>query len=213
MDTSNSKWSAATTESAMKLKTFLRNKNVVALIAFNLDIQKIFLQASKEFQKRHGTIIGQLERRIFMQDELDDYKTQDGGETLQDLVKNSYCFTTKGQATAHLRGTSTIQNPKICTSLEDFEKKHVVYGGQYLEVNDADYEVTQNNQKVNKKFGKLSDIKNGYIDNIIGTNPMSRNSYIHSVGAILKAFVQIRKTKLVLDIGCVLQKTLKPISQ
>ena len=151
-----------------------------------------------------------------MQDELDDYKTQDGGETLQDLVKNSYCFTTKGQVTAmlqELQRSGNIQNAKRCTSLEDFEKKHVVYGGQYLEVNDADYEVTQNNQKVNKKFGKLSDIKNGYIDNIIGTNPMSRNSYIHSVGAILKAFVQMRKTKLVLDIGCVLQKTLKPISQ
>ena len=188
-DTTNRIWSAATTESAMKLKTFLTNKNVVALIAFNIDIQKIFLVASKEFQKRHGTIIGQLSMRHWMEEELQHYKTRAGGSTITNLIMNSYCFTTKGQATAHLRGTSTIQNPKICTSLEDFEKKHVVYAGRYLETNDADYEVTENKQKVSKKFGKLSAIKNAYLDNIIGTNPMSRDSCIHVVTAILNYFL------------------------
>ena len=172
MDTSNRIWSAATTESAMKLKTFLTNKNVVALIAFNIDIQAIFVLASKEFQKRHGTIIGQYDRRIWMQDELACIKNKIGGSTLENLVKNSFCFTTKGQATSMLRGNSNIQNPKRCTSLEDYEKKHVVYAGRYLETNDADYEVTENKQKVSKKFGKLSAIKNAYIDNIIGTDPM-----------------------------------------
>ena len=38
--------------SARKLRKFLLNKNVVAMIAFNLDIQELFKLASLEFQKK-----------------------------------------------------------------------------------------------------------------------------------------------------------------
>ena len=167
LDTHNRIWSESTVEQATKLKKFLKNKHVIALIAFNLDVQVVFLGASKEFQKKHSSIVGQLDRRIYLEDQLNAYKNVDGGYNLLQLVANSYCLRTQGQVNELLRNPNKAGSRRKCRSLEEYETSHVVYEGHYIEDNDSTYEVVENKEKKEKKFAKLSSVKSDYIDRIV----------------------------------------------
>ena len=60
MESPDSTFSPTTKEIATSLRKFLLNKNVMALMALNLDIQVLFKMASTTFQLRHASVIGKI---------------------------------------------------------------------------------------------------------------------------------------------------------
>ena len=123
-------FSKKTLEEAQKLQDFLLDKNALAIVNFNLDIQFLFSKDSKEFQKRHASVVGSLARRQNLEKGLKALKNHDGYYFKQ-FLKGTYCTDTVHAANALIAQIvdypNTILPAQPCQSLTDFESKVVVY--------------------------------------------------------------------------------------
>ena len=182
-------YTKSTFTNARKLRDFLVNKNVISLICQNLDIQSIFKEASLVFQQRHGCVIGTVpnrlyvmiicllvqikvvalhlisghsKRRLEIEAKLKSFINGEG-DCMKELLKKSYCYSTKEEAEMHLHSSGR----RTCDTLDNYERLHVVYENDYIIENDVTFVVTQNNQKSNKKFERLSEIRKDYITKIL----------------------------------------------
>ena len=123
-------FSKKTIGEAKKLHNFLLDKNALAIINFNLDIQFLFSKDSKEFQKRHASVVGSDTRRQNLETELKKLKNHDG-YYFKKFLKETYCTDSGQAANALIAQIVDFPNTNLpaqpCQSLTEFESKVVVY--------------------------------------------------------------------------------------
>ena len=123
-------FSKKTIEDAKKIQNFLLDKNAMAIVNFNLDIQFLFSKDSKEFQKRHASVIGSNGRRLNLETGLKNLKVEDG-EYFKNFLKDTYCTDSIQAANALITQIVDFPNTNLpaqpCQSLTEYESKVVVY--------------------------------------------------------------------------------------
>ena len=123
-------FSKKTLEDARKIQNFLLDKNALAIVNFNLDIQFLFSKDSKEFQKRHASIVGSDGRRQNLEKGLKNLKIEHG-DYFKKFLKDTYCTDSIQAANALIAQITDFPNAILpaqpCQSLTEYESKVVVY--------------------------------------------------------------------------------------
>ena len=123
-------FSKKTFEDARKIQNFLLDKNALAIVNFNLDIQFLFSKDSKEFQKRHASIVGSDGRRQNLEKGLKNLKIEHG-DYFKTFLKDTYCTDSIQAANALIAQITDFPNAILpaqpCQSLTEYESKVVVY--------------------------------------------------------------------------------------
>ena len=131
----------ASVDDATELVGYLTDRNAIATLVFNLDIQARFSIESLMFQKTLSSLIGQVEREYFLVTHLELLKNG-GGEQFDEFIKACKC----GQLKTNLVN---------CNNLNEYETaKYVMY---------QDIELKKGRDYL---YPKLSGFKIGYIDKI-----------------------------------------------
>ena len=128
-------------EQGEELLRYLTDRNALATIAFNLDIQQQFSQESLVYQKRLSCLIGQVDREWRLTTHLELLKNC-RGQQFENFLKECKC----GQLKSNMAN---------CQNLQEFEN------AKYVTYNDID--IFKGRDYL---YPKLSDFKIGYIDAI-----------------------------------------------
>ena len=124
-----------------ELITYLTDRNALAIIAFNLDIQQRFSEESLVYQKRLSCLIGQVDREYHLMEHLELLKTCRGVQ-FENFLNSCQCGQLKS-------------NMATCQSLEEYES------AKYVTFNDVDLYKGRD-----YLYPKLSGFKTDYIDEI-----------------------------------------------
>ena len=94
----------------------------------------LFQVQSKIYQSRHKSIIGNSEKRIQLQQSLEALKTTNG-EHITKFLLETHCFATEELAEEYVNSKTPLKEQDFsdkCTSIDDYENKHVVYKNHLL---------------------------------------------------------------------------------
>ena len=153
ISTPGSPFSASQREKAESIENFLRDKNAIMTMIYQLDLQSFLARMSLEFQKKLSSIIGHAGLRDFADESLDTIQRMDGA------------FSKEFFADVKCPSQNTNNNPLLdftesCNSLERFEEASgVEWRGMTLLANVKTHTVKENGVNVVKKYAPLSTFK------------------------------------------------------
>ena len=122
---------------------FLRDKNALAAIMFNLDPMNVFKELSLHFQERHSSLVGQKSMENVLRMTMEDFKNENG-DNFKNFLKSATCF----------KKDFAIDGAP-CNTLQNYETHSVYYNGIVFKENDL------------VKYPRLSTFLKAYIDALL----------------------------------------------
>ena len=155
---------------ASNLHKILTNKNMLATLASQLDLQELLKAQSKQYQEKGSTLIGQGKARKSLLDRMTNQKNAGGGPWTFYLLGKSMCQDVeleelpepKGVTINFVEGHEKNGPPRHCLSLEMFEHDKVVFDGTALKG-----EVTTPFKVKKGNFQRYSTFRDSYLTKLI----------------------------------------------